>query len=65
MSPTRTSTTRSAGDPRAGCEHLFFVLAARCEAEHCEQAAYARHPRCEAVRDQRRRDEARRNPAGG
>jgi hypothetical protein len=65
VSPTRTSTMRSAGDPRAGCEHLFFVLAARCEAEHCEQAAYARHPRCEAVRDQRRRDEARRNPTGG
>ncbi|MGJ7485457.1 hypothetical protein ACSFA2_09365 [Variovorax sp. LT2P21] len=64
-SPTRLSTIRSAGDPRTGCEHLFFVLAARCEAEHCEQAAYARHPRCEAVRDQRRRDEARRNPTGG
>lgn len=63
--PGRTSTTRSAGDPRTGCEHLFFVLAARCEAEHCEQAAYARHPRCEAVREQRRRDEARRNPMGG
>ena len=64
-SPPRTSTTRSAGDPRTGCEHLFFVLAARCEAEHCAQAAYARHPRCDAVREQRRRDEARRNPMGG
>lgn len=61
----RTLSTRSAGDPRSGCEHLFFVLAARCEAQHCEQAAYARHPRCEVVREQRRRDEARRNPAGG
>ena len=63
--PVRTSTTRSAGDPRTGCEHLFFVLAARCEAQNCEQAAYSRHPRCEAVREQRRRDEARRNPSGG
>lgn len=63
--PVRPSTARSAGDPRTGCEHLFFVLAARCEAQHCEQAAYARHPRCEVVREQRRRDEARRNPSGG
>jgi hypothetical protein len=53
------------GDPRVGCEHLFFVLAARCEAEHCSQAAYARHPRCDAVREQRRRDEARRNLTSG
>lgn len=64
-SPTRTSTTRSVGDPRAGCEHLFFALAARCEAEHCAQPAYARHPRCDVVREQRRRDEARRNLTNG
>lgn len=63
--PVRTSPIRSAGDPRTGCEHLFFVLAARCEAQHCEQAAYSRHPRCEVVREQRRRDEARRNHTGG
>lgn len=63
--PVRMSPTRSAGDPRAGCEHLFFVLAARCEAQNCERAAYSRHPRCEVVREQRRRDEARRNPSGG
>jgi hypothetical protein len=48
-------------DPRTGCEHLFFAFAARCEANHCQQPAYARHPRCEAVREQNRRDEARRN----
>jgi hypothetical protein len=64
-SPTSTSTARSAGDPRAGCEQLFFALAARCEASHCEEAAYSRHPRCEVVRDQRRRDEARRNHTAG
>ncbi|TPG24853.1 hypothetical protein [Variovorax guangxiensis] len=52
---------RSAGDPRAGCEHLFFALAARCEANHCNEAAYARHPRCAIVKEQRLRDEARRN----
>lgn len=66
--PTTTTTTvarANAGDPRAGCEHLFFVLAARCEAEHCSQAAYARHPRCDVVREQRRRDEARRNLTNG
>lgn len=63
--PTTRMASANAGDPRVGCEHLFFVLAARCEAEHCTQAAYSRHPRCEAVREQRRRDEARRNPTGG
>jgi hypothetical protein len=50
-----------APDPRVGCEHLFFAFAARCEANHCQLPAYARHPRCELVREQRRRDDARRN----
>lgn len=54
------ASTRAA-DPRTGCEHLFFAFAARCEANHCQQSAYARHPRCDAVREQRRRDDARRN----
>lgn len=63
--PTSRTANANAGDPRVGCEHLFFVLAARCEAEHCSQAAYARHPRCDVVREQRRRDEARRNPTNG
>ena len=55
------ASPRGAADPRAGCEHLFFVLAARCEANHCDEAAYSRHPRCTLVREQRQRDEARRN----
>ena len=52
---------RGAADPRTGCEQMFFVLAARCEARHCEEAAYARHPRCTIVRAQRERDVARRD----
>jgi hypothetical protein len=52
-------------DPRVGCEQLFFAFAARCEANHCAQAAYARHPRCDEVRAQRQRDEARRNLSSG
>lgn len=63
--PGTTVAKANSGDPRVGCEHLFFVLAARCEAEHCSQAAYARHPRCDIVREQRRRDEARRNITSG
>lgn len=61
---TATATAKGSGstsDPRVGCEHLFFAFAARCEANHCQQPSYARHPRCEAVREQNRRDEARRN----
>jgi hypothetical protein len=49
-------------DPRHGCETLNFVFAARCEAAHCDKPQYARHPRCNLVREERRRDEARRNP---
>lgn len=52
-------------DPRVGCEHLFFAFAARCEANHCAEAAYARHSRCDEVRAQRQRDEARRNLMSG
>ncbi len=63
--PSTTVARANSSDPRVGCEHLFFVLAARCEAEHCSQAAYARHPRCDVVREQRRRDEARRNLTSG
>lgn len=55
----------AAADPRNGCENLNFIFAARCEASHCDQPAYARHPRCEAVREQRQRDVARRNPTLG
>ncbi|AMM24797.1 hypothetical protein AX767_10860 [Variovorax sp. PAMC 28711] len=60
-SVSQASASRGAADPRAGCEQLFFVLAARCEARHCDEAAYTRHPRCTLVRAQRQRDEARRN----
>lgn len=61
----RPSAAGGRADPRVGCEQLFFAFAARCEANHCAEAAYARHPRCDAVREQRRRDEARRNLTSG
>lgn len=70
--PDRRSPPRAAApprqvalDPRHGCETLNFVFAARCEAAHCDKAEYARHPRCNLVREERRRDEARRNPTLG
>jgi len=49
-------------DPRGGCETLNFVFAARCEAAHCDKPQYAKHPRCDLVREERRRAEIRRNP---
>ncbi|MEJ8810099.1 hypothetical protein WKW77_03420 [Variovorax ureilyticus] len=49
-------------DPRSGCETLNFVFAARCEAAHCDKPQYASHPRCDLVRQQRKRDELHRNP---
>lgn len=63
--PVRPSAAAGRADPRVGCEHLFFAFAARCEANHCAEPAYARHPRCDVVREQRRRDEARRNLSSG
>ncbi|VWX62810.1 conserved hypothetical protein [Burkholderiales bacterium 8X] len=58
-------TRRDAMDPRRGCEGLSFIFAARCEAANCDKAAFTRHPRCDAVREERKRDEARRNPTLG
>jgi len=60
----KTATSKRVGalDPRGGCETLNFVFAARCEAAHCDKAQYASHPRCDLVRQQRKRDELHRNP---
>ena len=73
--PPRRATANRAGaptpvrvvaaDPRRGCEHLNFIFSSHCEAAHCDQQVYARHPRCQAVREERRRDVARRNPTLG
>jgi len=62
--PVRTAaaTQVAVADPRSGCGHLNFIAAARCEAAQCEQPGYRQHPRCDVVRADRRRDEARRNP---
>lgn len=66
-SPPRTAAPQRpvALDPRHGCETLNFVFAARCEAAHCDKPEYSRHPRCNLVREERKRDEARRNPTLG
>jgi hypothetical protein len=64
--PAPAAPARAAAlDPRQGCQNLNFFSAARCEAAHCDQPAYTRHPRCNEVRADRRRDEARRNPMLG
>jgi hypothetical protein len=67
VQPPRTAPLARAEpmDPRRGCENMNFIFAARCEAAHCDKPAYSRHPRCDQVREDRRRDEARRNPTLG
>lgn len=62
--PVRTAAVAhtAVADPRSGCGHLNFIAAARCEAAQCDRPGYSQHPRCDAVRADRRRDEARRNP---
>ncbi|MGI4778057.1 MAG: hypothetical protein ACRYGA_08045 [Janthinobacterium lividum] len=62
---SRRSADDGRADPRAGCEHLFFAFAARCEANHCAEAAYTHHPRCDVVRAERQRDDARRDMTSG
>ena len=59
---TASAAPAASADPRSRCSHLNFIAAARCEAAQCDRAEYSRHPRCAAVREDRRRDEARRNP---
>jgi hypothetical protein len=59
--PIAQATRSKSADPRQGCEHLFFAFAERCEANHCLEAAYARHPRCDVIRRQRLIDERRRD----
>jgi len=53
----------AAADPRAACAGLNFVAAARCEMAQCASPAYSQHPHCNAVREQTRRDVARRDPS--
>ena len=60
--PSTAPAPRSAaGDPRAACAGLNFVAAARCEMAQCATPAYSHHPHCNAVREQTRRDVARRD----
>ncbi|MBT2326607.1 hypothetical protein J7E62_30310 [Variovorax paradoxus] len=60
-----TVTRNGGADPRPGCAHLNFIAAARCEAAQCARPAFHDHPHCSAVREQTRRDVARRNPTLG
>ncbi|WP_345537489.1 hypothetical protein [Variovorax defluvii] len=55
-------TRHGALDPRPGCAHLHFIAASRCEANQCAKPQYYRHPHCAVVREQTRRDVARRDP---
>ncbi|MET0543601.1 MAG: hypothetical protein ABWZ88_17800 [Variovorax sp.] len=59
---TMVAQNSGAADPRRACGNLNFVAAARCEAAQCDLPGFSRHPRCDVVRADRRRDEERRNP---
>ncbi|OUL98467.1 zinc ribbon domain-containing protein [Variovorax sp. JS1663] len=60
--PRKVAARPSGSDPRPGCAHLNFIAASRCEANQCAKPQYYKHPHCSAVREQTRRDVARRNP---
>lgn len=59
--PSAQARRNASGDPRAACSGLNFVAAARCEMVQCATPAYSHHPHCNAVREQTRRDVARRD----
>lgn len=60
--PRKIAARPSAADPRPTCAHLNFIAAARCQAAQCAKPLYYKHPHCSTVREQTRRDVARRNP---
>lgn len=48
--------------PQESCAGRNFVARAQCMAEQCARPDVARHPQCEAVRQQQRIEEEKRNP---
>ncbi|MFC5608516.1 hypothetical protein [Variovorax soli] len=48
--------------PQESCAGRNFIARAQCMAEQCARPEVARHPQCEAVRQQQRIEEEKRNP---
>jgi hypothetical protein len=48
--------------PQQACAGLNFVAKARCLSEQCARAEQQGHPQCQAVREQQRLEEEKRNP---
>ncbi|HYP82818.1 hypothetical protein [Variovorax sp.] len=48
--------------PQEACAGRNFIAKARCLADQCAQASQRSHPQCQAVRDQQRLEEEKRNP---
>lgn len=48
--------------PQESCAGRNFIARAQCMAEQCARADVGRHPQCEAVRQQQRIEEEKRNP---
>ncbi len=47
--------------PQAGCAGRNFIAMAQCMAAQCLKSEFMAHPQCEAVRQQQRREDERRN----
>ncbi|MBS0453067.1 MAG: hypothetical protein JSS14_17360 [Proteobacteria bacterium] len=48
--------------PQESCAGRNFIARAQCMADQCARPELARHPQCEAVRQQQRIEEEKRNP---
>lgn len=51
--------------PQQACANLGFIARSRCLVTECAKPSHARHPQCEAVRQQQQLEDRIRNPDGG
>lgn len=65
IAPTAPVAAPAPASPEQSCGALGFFARARCMAAECAKPALSKHPQCEAVREQQRREERIRNPEGG
>ncbi|MBU1358181.1 MAG: hypothetical protein KKC79_20215 [Gammaproteobacteria bacterium] len=60
--PSTPASPPVVAEPRAQCQGMNFISAARCMAAQCLRSEFKPHAQCEAVRRQQRLEEEKRNP---
>jgi len=63
--PTPPAVPAGPSSPKEACGSRVFIALAMCLNEQCESPRFRGHPQCVQLREeQRRREEAARNPGG-